>query len=166
VVLCGLLACGGNPPAPVEDRDTQPPPSASYTVKKGDTLYSIAFRYGLDYRKVAVANGIGDSYIIYPGQIIYLDEAVPPAQISTSAAPAPAKTTPPGTIPVTSEAARTTPAIPGKPAGSVPTPTTIHTSNSQSQRSNRRGYLYRRSSRGLAVADEGNCDSRLFRERA
>jgi len=123
LVLCGLLACGGNPPAPVEDRVTQPQPSSSYTVKSGDTLYSIAFRYGLDYRKVAMANGIGDSFTIYPGQIIYLGEAVPPGQISTSPAPAPVNTTPQGAIPVTREASRTYPVTPSKPPVSVPTPT-------------------------------------------
>ena len=121
LVVGGLLACGGNPPAPVEDRGAQPQPSSSYTVKSGDTLYSIAFRYGLDYRKVAVANGIGDSYTIYPGQIIYLDATVPPRQISTSRTPAPDNVTPPG-ITANREASGTSSAIPGKPAESVPTP--------------------------------------------
>ncbi len=86
--------------------------SSSYTVKSGDTLYSIAFRYGLDYRKVAVANGIGDSYTIYPGQIIYLGEAVPPRQTSTLQSPAPVNTTPPGAIPVNREASRTSAVTP------------------------------------------------------
>jgi len=121
LVLCGLLACGGNPPAPVEDRVTQPQPSSSsYTVKSGDTLYSIAFRYGLDYRKVAVANGIGDSYTIYPGQIIYLGEAVPPRQISTS--PSPVNTTLQGAIPVNREASMTSSVTPSKPPVNEPTP--------------------------------------------
>jgi len=121
LVLCGLLACGGNPPAPVEDRVTQPQLSSSpsYTVKSGDTLYSIAFRYGLDYRKVAVANAIGDSYTIYPGQIIYLGEVVPPRQISTS--PSPVNTTPQGTIPVNREATGASSVIQTKPAVSEPT---------------------------------------------
>jgi lipoprotein NlpD len=94
VVLCGLLACGGNPRAPVEDRAVQPQDS-TYTVKSGDTLYSIAFRYGLDYRKVAAANGIGASYTIYPGQKIHLDETVSPAQSGasrTAPVPSPVKT--------------------------------------------------------------------------
>ncbi len=123
LVLSGLLACGGNPPAPVEDRVTQPQPSSSsYTVKSGDTLYSIAFRYGLDYRKVAVANGIGDSYTIYPGQIIYLGEAVPPRQISTLQSPAPMNTTPQGAIPVNREASGASTVIQSKPAVSEPNP--------------------------------------------
>lgn len=85
LVLCGLVACGGNARAPVEDRTAQPQYSA-YSVKRGDTLYSIAFRYGLDFRKVAVANGIAAPYTIYPGQKIYLDEAAPSVKTSAPAA--------------------------------------------------------------------------------
>jgi len=39
-----------------------------YTVRSGDTLYSIAWRYGLDYRELATHNGIGSDFMIYPGQ--------------------------------------------------------------------------------------------------
>lgn len=46
--------------------------SATYTVKRGDTLYSIAWRHGLDYREVARWNGIGRDYLIRPGQVLYL----------------------------------------------------------------------------------------------
>lgn len=45
-----------------------------YLVKPGDTLYSIAFRFGLDYRKLAAANGIGGDFRIYEGQSIALKE--------------------------------------------------------------------------------------------
>jgi lipoprotein NlpD len=74
LVLGGLFGCGGNPRAPVEDRFAQSS-QPSHTVLQGDTLYSIAFRYGLDYRKVAAANGIDTLYRIYPGQRIILKEA-------------------------------------------------------------------------------------------
>lgn len=43
-----------------------------YEVQKGDTLYSIAWRYGLDYRTLAEWNDIRDPYVIYPGQDIRL----------------------------------------------------------------------------------------------
>jgi lipoprotein NlpD len=39
-----------------------------YTVKPTDTLYSIAWRYGLDYKKLASRNQISDDYIINIGQ--------------------------------------------------------------------------------------------------
>lgn len=47
----------------------------SYTVVKGDTLYSIAFRYGKDYRSLASLNGIDEPYNIEVGQVINLSEA-------------------------------------------------------------------------------------------
>jgi len=39
-----------------------------YTVKRGDTLYSIAWRYEKDFRQVAQINNITPPYAIYPGQ--------------------------------------------------------------------------------------------------
>jgi len=60
-------------------------------------LYSIAFRYGMDFRKVAAANGITAPYTIYPGQQIRLDET-PRAQAS-NALPA-ATTYPPAPTPI------------------------------------------------------------------
>jgi lipoprotein NlpD len=42
----------------------------SYTVEKGDTLFSIAWTYGWDYRELASANSITPPYIIYAGQKI------------------------------------------------------------------------------------------------
>jgi lipoprotein NlpD len=90
LVLCSIVACGGNSRAPVEDRAAHPQYSA-YTVKSGDTLYSISFRYGLDFRKVAAANGIVAPYTIYPGQKIELDEAARPA-VTVAPRVAPAST--------------------------------------------------------------------------
>ncbi|MGD8378577.1 MAG: peptidoglycan DD-metalloendopeptidase family protein [Gammaproteobacteria bacterium] len=48
-----------------------------YTVRAGDTLYSIAWRFGLDYHDLARWNRIGDDYTIYPGQHLIL---APPAE--------------------------------------------------------------------------------------
>ncbi|MDN3650330.1 peptidoglycan DD-metalloendopeptidase family protein [Reinekea marina] len=49
-----------------------------YLVKPGDTLYSIAFRFGLDYKKLANANNIDRNYAIYEGQALALKEASAP----------------------------------------------------------------------------------------
>lgn len=89
LLICGLVACGGNPPAPVEDRNARNPSGAkTYRVQRGDTLYSIAFRYGMDYRKVAAANRIPSPYTIYPGQSLALREApLPPASAASTSAP-------------------------------------------------------------------------------
>lgn len=62
---------------PVPDRSSPPAteaPPDTYVVESGDTLYSIAFRYGLDFKEVAAANDIGTSYTIVPGQRLTLRE--------------------------------------------------------------------------------------------
>lgn len=55
-----------------------------YAVKKGDTLYSIAWRYGVDYRELAKWNGIGSNFLIHPGQELRLTP--PTAEATTSPA--------------------------------------------------------------------------------
>jgi lipoprotein NlpD len=77
-LLCGCLtACGRHAVAPVTTLDQTGAPDSStsasaHVVRKGDTLYSIAWKNGLDYREVAGWNGIGPPYRIYPGQRISL----------------------------------------------------------------------------------------------
>ena len=44
----------------------------TYYVRSGDTLYAIAFSYGLDPMDVAKMNGITSPYTIYPGQKLQL----------------------------------------------------------------------------------------------
>ena len=46
--------------------------SGYYRVKSGDTLFSIAFKYGLNYKAVAALNNIPAPYVIYPKQKIRL----------------------------------------------------------------------------------------------
>ncbi|MCX7512337.1 peptidoglycan DD-metalloendopeptidase family protein [Frateuria hangzhouensis] len=48
------------------------PATGSYRVVRGDTLYSIAFRNGLDFRDLAAWNGIDSPYTIWPGQVLRL----------------------------------------------------------------------------------------------
>ena len=48
----------------------------TYTVNSGDTLYSIAWLYELDYRSLAQWNNIkAPNYVIYPGQKLRLNVA-------------------------------------------------------------------------------------------
>ncbi len=44
----------------------------TYTVQPGDTVYSIAFRYGLDYRELARWNGLDSRSLIHPGDALRL----------------------------------------------------------------------------------------------
>ena len=59
--LIGLVSCVGLEPG-YKSKITK----ESYLVQKGDTLYSIAFRYGIDYKSLAKINGIKP--IISPNQ--------------------------------------------------------------------------------------------------
>ena len=85
-LLAGIYACGTTANAPVtarqESKRTTPPVSSttahsskqhkSHTVAKGETLYSIAWRYGHDYKSLASWNLIKSPFVIYPGQVIEL----------------------------------------------------------------------------------------------
>lgn len=73
-----LSACSSSTNrAPVQDRTSVSSAKLGYhLVARGETLYSIAWRYGIDYKKLAKANGVGNNFTIYPGQKIYLNKAV------------------------------------------------------------------------------------------
>ncbi len=66
-LLCILLlsACFGHPSAPVSDLSPLQSGLTAYKVKKGDTLYSISFRTGKDYKRIAAWNNISAPYLIY-----------------------------------------------------------------------------------------------------
>jgi len=69
-----LVGCHTPPPAPVDYR--APPPSEKindHLVSRGETLFSIAWRYEKDVQKLARANGISRPYTIYRGQRLTLD---------------------------------------------------------------------------------------------
>ncbi len=94
-LLMALVACGGNEvqrraapvhhkPKPVAGRIA--PGTRWYRVKKGDTLIGIAWRAGLDYRRLARWNGLKPPYTIYPGQRLRLR---PPPKKSQTAQPRP-----------------------------------------------------------------------------
>ncbi|HEY7906902.1 MAG TPA: peptidoglycan DD-metalloendopeptidase family protein [Wenzhouxiangella sp.] len=76
VALLWLTGCASTTPAPVVHRSglgtaTAIAP-ATYTVRSGDSLYSIAFRYGLDWQDVAAWNGIQSPYVIRLGDQLRL----------------------------------------------------------------------------------------------
>lgn len=58
-----------------------------HRVREGDTLYAIAFMYGVDYREIAAANNLSPPYMIYVDQQLKLsaDAAGAPASGSTAA---------------------------------------------------------------------------------
>ena len=93
--LLWLSACGTSHHAPVVDRygagqSTGSAARGVHVVARGDTLYSIAWRHGKDFRQLAAANGIRPPYTIYPGQQIRLDGGTSAAPRPPPAATAPA----------------------------------------------------------------------------
>ena len=80
-VLLALSACGI--PRYVPDPDT-------HIVRRGETLFSIAFRYGKDPADVARWNRLGDGSLIHPGDVIRLSSSGSAARpTSSSNRPAP-----------------------------------------------------------------------------
>jgi len=76
--------------APSSQPARTPIPGGSYVVAKGDTLYSIAFRKGVDFRDLAQWNAIAAPYTIWPGQRLTLSPptatATKPAAVNTAGA--------------------------------------------------------------------------------
>lgn len=97
----GVAAATTAPAAPVTATSVAPARAdgATYLVRQGDTLYSIAFANNLDVRSLALANNLAAPYTIFPGQRLNLSagglsaaaiDAVPriPASPAGEAAPA------------------------------------------------------------------------------
>jgi lipoprotein NlpD len=122
-VTCLLLAaCFSRPRAVVVERSTEPSVSRNarhdaparqreYLVARGDTLYGIAFRNGVDFRELARWNGIASPYTIYPGQRLRLGDAVP-----RTAAPAARPAVPPRPAPTRTPSQPSSGSITGMPA--------------------------------------------------
>lgn len=88
-----VIGCASHAPVPVIDRSGSgvkierpvappgsatppiPSPVATYTVKKGDTLYSIALDQGHDYKDLAVWNNLDNPNLIKVGQSLRLGPA-------------------------------------------------------------------------------------------
>ncbi len=117
-----FVGCASQTPAPVIDRAapvaqpsapaeprTEPP---LYTVKKGDTLYSIALEHGQSYRDIAAWNKLDDPNKIHVGQQLRVGmttaESTAPVAVAVTrpvAAPAVVETRPLGAAPSAASAA-------------------------------------------------------------
>lgn len=105
-----LLGSCANPPVRAPVVDAAPIPSyriQRHVVAPGETLYSIAWRYDMDYQNLSKINGLGDGHSIRPGQVLALSGSLP-KQTATAPPPEPPKSTiPPKTVvhtPVTTPA--------------------------------------------------------------
>lgn len=121
-----LAGCATPGRAPVEDRSSAGSARPdTYTVRKNDTLYSIAWRHNLEYRALAQANDIHPPYTVYPGQSIRLLAALP----STAAAPVTATAAAPAAAKPS-----TSPARPASPAAQPPARPSTQSADAGSQR--------------------------------
>ncbi len=77
--MLAIAACAGP--------DRRPDAPESHIVRSGETLYSIAQRYGIDYRDIARWNGIGRDYLIHPGDRLRLSRPTGEAAVASSPTP-------------------------------------------------------------------------------
>ena len=147
LLVLGLaaLAWGCAPtrgPAPVEDRRStrvaspaaKPPApkvpaapggapvataDAFYTVRRGDTLYSIALEHGADYREVAQWNSLDDPSKLSVGQVLRvtapLQQAQPGVQIGSGPAAGRVESRPLGSAPQPKPVVREEPKLEAQP---------------------------------------------------
>jgi lipoprotein NlpD len=98
-----LAACASPYRAPVAERSVtrapaplfKPPAPATspaieqrvetYTVKRGDTLYSIALDHGVDYRDLAAWNNMSDPAVLKPGTVLRLRPGAAQQQVQPEA---------------------------------------------------------------------------------
>jgi len=76
----------------------RPTPGPTYTVKPGDTVYSIAWKNGMDYRVLARWNNLSSDYRISVGQVLRL--RAPPAGAVDTAPATPRTPSPQPRIPL------------------------------------------------------------------
>jgi lipoprotein NlpD len=118
-------------PVPPRPAVSPLPRDGVHRVQRGETLYGISFRYGLNYRDVATWNGIADPYLIEVGQRLRLTpsrgapltSAPPPRPVGTAPRPAAPRPAPPPPLASSPPAvAVTTQPAPVAPRPATPAP--------------------------------------------
>lgn len=79
---------------------SEPERPQTYTVKRGDTLYQIAWRHKLDWQDIARWNAIGRDYVIQPGQVLKLYPSRGSRAAARTASASPARQTAPARAPI------------------------------------------------------------------
>lgn len=128
LVIAGtLVGCASSPPGggvQVVDRNQRDRvTSGQYIVRRGDTLWSIAFRFGWDWRDLARVNGIQPPHVIYPGQRIrFSGGATRTAAATPQPVPKPSSSPAPSTPVVVANPVPRQPAITTQPKPAVSQP--------------------------------------------
>ncbi|MGX5220311.1 MULTISPECIES: peptidoglycan DD-metalloendopeptidase family protein [Pseudomonas] len=123
-----LSGCSSAPSGGVQvlDRNGRPVPitskqphvtSGQYLVRRGDTLYSIAFRFGWDWKELAARNGIPAPYLLRVGQPIRFDGKKPSSVVAKSSSST--RTVRPTTSSSTAKPVVKKPPVTAKPVQSV-----------------------------------------------
>lgn len=122
-LLAVLAGCASHAPAPVEDRaqaaaESRPAAAVErtgfYTVKKGDTLYSIALDHGQDYKDIAAWNSLENPNLIKVGQQL---RVMPPESAAPVAVAKPVSSSGPVEIRSTPAAGANTDSFKREPKG-------------------------------------------------
>lgn len=91
IIAISVLSSCASPAYKAPVVDANPIPShriKTHHVAPGETLYSIALRYDLDYKKLSKINDLGSTYRISPGQVLSLDTSRYHAAVNKPAPPA------------------------------------------------------------------------------
>ncbi len=118
LILLLINACAPPMPAPVISREVgaqrqyssytpRPVRPGYYRIRRGDTIYSIAWRYGFDYREFAQWNNIRYPYRIHPGQYLRITRPTINRSARSYATTRPAQTSKPQ--PTTASTSKTAP---------------------------------------------------------
>jgi len=75
----------------IPTQGTTPTTGVYYTVRAGDTLAGIAYRYGVNYWSIVQANNLPNASRIYSGQVLFIPGGIEPSDVPT-ATPTPTPT--------------------------------------------------------------------------
>lgn len=126
LLLAGCASSSRDSEQVVEQPVTPRIASGQHVVSRGESISSIAMRYGWDWRELAARNGIAAPYVIHPGQRIQLGPARQGDTVQTVRQPAPAATVAPAAASARLPTVATAPLKPAegktqaKPAATAP----------------------------------------------
>ncbi len=141
--------------APTSDLSRRPvdksPSSRQHIVKSGETLYSIAWRYGLDYKALARNNGVKNNFLIYAGQTLILPAKARSNSPRSSVSSVPKATTSKRTSSASVNRPSSTKDNVSRKQASTPTSTVKKTSRSENQSTSTSRVAKSNSSNGKVV---------------